>query len=179
MADPFEIDYLKPFIESTIAAAARFRRVLIVMITASILSFGAFWNSLAETWFNSRIAAARSGEALLTLDEIQHRLKTIESDLTTIEAKGSQKLDEKEIQALTDKQQGLNREKEDLLRDVNKILKERFGKEMQITKVKELEAELSSDHYESARDWIKQRMMPTKEQATRYAQRLEDADLLP
>src|ERR1051325_5499773 len=67
-------EYLKPFIEATIASAARFRRVLIVLIVTSILAFGAFWNAAEWSWINSRIHVARAAETHLSIEEAKEQL---------------------------------------------------------------------------------------------------------
>jgi len=72
-------EYLKPLIEATAASASRFRRVLIVMIIASILAFGAFWNARRGSWLNSRIDVALLGNEYLTLKD---KVSRIESELT-------------------------------------------------------------------------------------------------
>jgi hypothetical protein len=196
-------DYLKPFIESTIDAAARFRRVLIVMITASILAFGAFWNSLNETWFNSRIATARNGEAFLTLEDTYNRLTEIEEELGALEQRSTggqrwifsfieeqkfklkqeqelkekkqQEPDEKKQQELKEKKLKLEQEQKRLLSDANRILEGRFHRDIKITEAKKLKEELDRLDYEPIKGWIGQRMIPNKEQAAQYAQKLEEA----
>jgi hypothetical protein len=72
-------DYLKPFLEATIASAARFRRVLIVLIVSSVLAFGAFWNAVQWSWLNSRIKLVRTAEAVLAVDEINEELGTLQA----------------------------------------------------------------------------------------------------
>lgn len=175
MTESLGTDYLKPFIESTIAASTRFRRVLIVMITASILAFGAFWNSLDETWFNTRIAAARKGEALLTLERINERLKVIEKELAHIQERDGQKLDDQARQQLEDKRRGLIIEKDGSLSNVRKILENRFKRNVSITSAQELENELKNGRYVGVMKWVEQRMMPSDEQAAYYALKLEEA----
>nr|AIA16032.1 Unknown Function [uncultured bacterium] len=149
------------------------------MITASILAFGAFWNSLQITWFNSRISAARAGEAYLALKDMQYRLAEIEEGLRQIENNKGQgnlsQLDNKTIQELEENELKLKQEKRRLLANVGMILRERFKKISRITEAKQLEGELKDKSYSSARHWISQRMIPNKEQATQYVQRLEDA----
>lgn len=175
MSESSEIAYLKPFIESTIDAAARFRRVLIVMTIASILAFGALWNSLDETWFNSRIAAARGGEAYLTLKDIFYRLTQIEKDVSDLTVKAQEEKEEKNKRELEEKVRGLNTDKDALLRDSTKILKERFDKDIPLTGARTLGEALQSKDFQIVERWIKQRMIPNKEQAGQYAQKLEDA----
>lgn len=75
---PIEIGYLEPFIEATITAATRFRQVLIVLITASVLAFGAFWNARQGSWLNSRVEMARKGKKYLAAKDT---LELIEADL--------------------------------------------------------------------------------------------------
>lgn len=170
-----EIEYLKPFIESTIDAAARFRRVLIVMVIASILAFGAFWNSLAETWFNSRIVAARKGEAYLSLEDIRDDLIKTEKNLSVVEAKERNETEEGKKQELEEKKRELKDNQDKLRSSAAKVLNERFHKKVEITEARQLEEELQKEDYLSVKDWISQRMMPDKEQAGRYAQSLEQA----
>ena len=74
MPRPSNIDYLHPFIGATITAAARFRRVLIVIIVASTLAFGAFWNARSGSWFDSRIKVAHDAEVYFTLKEYEEKL---------------------------------------------------------------------------------------------------------
>jgi hypothetical protein len=216
MPEPSEVAYLKPFIESTIDAAARFRRVLIVMTIASILAFGAWWNSLEETWFNSRIAAARSGEAYLNLKDISKNLARLEQDIGGLWVKAQQEGEEKGKRELEVKIQEANKNRESLLSEAEKILKDRFGKELIRSKVliqpnesiqpyssiqrKEsiwsyvlrllrehaclaikiigtqmLERVLQGENFQNEESWLKQRMIPNREQAGIYAQKLEEA----
>src|SRR6185436_4578276 len=55
-------DYLEPFIEATISAATRFRRVLLVIIVTSVLVFGAFWNARVGSWLDSRFDMANNAK---------------------------------------------------------------------------------------------------------------------
>ena len=73
-------DYLTPFIEATIASAARFRRVLIVLIIGSVLAFSAFWNAVEWSWLNSRIKLTRTAEAVIALHEIDEELGTHQAE---------------------------------------------------------------------------------------------------
>jgi hypothetical protein len=193
-----EVAYLKPFIESTIDAAARFRRVLIIMTIASILAFGAWWNSLNETWFNTRLKAARRGEAYLTLKDISNKLARLENDIGRLTTTAQEEKDEKGKQDLEEKVRGLINNKEALLSDAEKVLKDRFGKELirsgesiwsyvarlqrernnlvrRITGARMLEQELQDENIKNVEYWVRQRMIPNKEQAGLYAQKLEDA----
>jgi hypothetical protein len=52
---------IKQYIEGVTSASDRVRFVLIVMITASILSFSAFWNSRASGWVSQRLHLAKVG----------------------------------------------------------------------------------------------------------------------
>src|ERR1051326_519061 len=81
MSEPLEIDYLAPYIEGTITAATRFRRVLIVMITASVLSFGAFWNSWDWSWLNSRIEMTHRAQDYF---DLQEKLIETENELNNL-----------------------------------------------------------------------------------------------
>ncbi len=175
MIQSTEVEYLKPFIVSTIDAAARFRRVLIVMVIVSILAFGAFWNSLSETWFNSRIVAARNGEAYLSLEDMRDDLIKTEKDISVVEAKEQKETEEGKKQELEEKKRELKDNQDKLRRTAAKVIKERFDREVPITQARQLEEELQSDVYKGVKEWISKRMMPDKEQAGRYAQSLEQA----
>lgn len=50
---------LDQYVSHTVESSTRTRRVLIIMITASILGFTAFWNSRSGSWINSRIALSQ------------------------------------------------------------------------------------------------------------------------
>ncbi len=76
---PQGTDYLNPFIEATIASAARFRRVLIVLIISSVLAFSAFWNAVEWSWLSSRIQLVRTAEAVMAVDEINQELGTLQA----------------------------------------------------------------------------------------------------
>lgn len=173
MPEPLDVDYLKPFIDSTVDAAARFRRVLIVMITASVLAFGAYWNSRDKGWFNSRIVAARKGEAYLALREEQSKLAQAEFELDEISAKrppdaaGEKALNKEECQK--------SELMEGLLKGVDKILHDRFNKSGYVADSEHLGKELDGDDYKNVRDWIHERMMHDRDQAAQYAQKLEEA----
>lgn len=111
MSKPSEIDYLDPFIEGTITAAARFRRVLIVLITASVLAFGAFWNSREGSWLNSRVATASMAKEYLALEA---KLTTINNKLLQIdeELKNPEKTED-ERKKLGDQKQLLEKDKQE------------------------------------------------------------------
>ncbi|MGB7921605.1 MAG: hypothetical protein WCF57_00035 [Pyrinomonadaceae bacterium] len=82
---PSEMNYLAPFIEGTITASARFRLVLIVLITASILGFAAYWNSRQESWLNSRVRLARNATKYMSrygdLNVIKEQLSVLTKKL--------------------------------------------------------------------------------------------------
>jgi hypothetical protein len=180
MHEPSEVEYLKPYIQSTIDAAARFRRVLIVMVTASILSFGAFWNSLDWTWFNTRIVAARRAEAYITLEEIEGQLakkdrefdKIVERERQNAGKKNKKELEDQRI--LEDQRNGLIEDREELLGMANKILKELLGGHIALANRLQLRQELESKDHDPDRDWLRNRMMHDKGQVTQYAQKLEE-----
>lgn len=87
MSKPKEFDYLAPYIDGTITAATRFRRVLIVMITASVLAFGAFWNSWEGSWPNSRVEVAHDANEYFKLMD---QLEGIETQLRELKKKEEQ-----------------------------------------------------------------------------------------
>lgn len=52
------VEYVKQYIVASAESADRVRFVLLVLITASVLAFFAFWNSYGEGWLNSRLRVA-------------------------------------------------------------------------------------------------------------------------
>jgi hypothetical protein len=204
MPENLETAYLEPYIEATIAASSRFRRVLIVMVTASILAFGAYWNSRDEGWFNSRIVAARRGEAYLSLKKKGYDLSHIEKELTELNEKRL-KLEKEQQQHpewgnkdqvnvekallhvnqqhLRDEnekqQQNIRWDRDKLLNEVNQTLRARFDKSrINIISAKQLKAELNKQEYDIVEEWIKVRQLPDEKQAAEYAQKLEEARTL-
>lgn len=69
MSEELLSEELKQSIEATTSSSSRGRRVLIVLITASVLAFGAFWNSRQGSWINSRVRVASGAEKLLRLNK--------------------------------------------------------------------------------------------------------------
>lgn len=51
---------VEKYVEACALASSRARFVLIVIITASVLAFGAFWNSREGSWIDSRLRVARA-----------------------------------------------------------------------------------------------------------------------
>lgn len=198
MHEPAEVEYLRPYIQSTIDAAARFRRVLIVMVTASILAFGAFWNSLDWTWFNARIAAARRAEAYVSLEEINRQLLKKERELDNIVERERQNVEKErqsggkknkqeredqrrredqqrlEDQRLENQRNGLIEDRDELLGMGTAILKDSLGGHIDLANRRQLQQELESKAHEPDRDWLSRRMMHDKAQVTQYAQKLEE-----
>ncbi|MDQ2922650.1 MAG: hypothetical protein M3R52_13695, partial [Acidobacteriota bacterium] len=66
--EPFS-EEIKQHLDATTASSSRGRRVLIVLITASVLAFGAFWNSRQGSWINSRVRVASSADKYLRLNK--------------------------------------------------------------------------------------------------------------
>jgi len=60
-------DHVTAYIDATASAATRSREIIIIMTTASILIFGAFWNSRQGGWFNRRVEATRDAMQVLNL----------------------------------------------------------------------------------------------------------------
>jgi hypothetical protein len=60
---------IEEYITVAAAAAHRGRSILIVMITASILAFSAFWNSRQGSWLNSRLRLATEGAQWMNMKQ--------------------------------------------------------------------------------------------------------------
>jgi hypothetical protein len=159
MTEPLEVDYLNPFIEATITAAARFRRVLIVVIVASTLAFGAFWNARSGSWLNSRINVAHNAEAYLTLSEDGERLGDISKALTKIEGQ----LNDADLTEETRKK--LDEEKEKLIDERDRLLKRK----------EKLEQNVGKSDLDNAQKWLANRGIRTLGQLKPYAERLDTA----
>jgi hypothetical protein len=161
MSEPQEIDYLKPFIEATIAASSRFRRVLIVVIIASILGFGAFWNARRGSWVDSRIRFVHQAYDYLDLkikkDQLLEQVDTKSRELKEAENKLTTTSDEKEKIDITKRKEVLTTE--------NAALSE---------KIKNLEDNLSKNYVNAAK-WINERGITSKDQLGPIIQRWENA----
>jgi hypothetical protein len=163
MSEHLEIDYLRPFIEATIAASSRFRRVLIVVIIASILGFGAFWNSRKGSWINSRVNFVYQANDCFDLktkkDQLEGRVDTKSRDLAEAENKLKTNLDETEKARIEKERDTLKSEKDVLLNEIKK-----------------LDDNLSKNYAKEA-DWLKARDITNKDQLNLITQRLENARL--
>ncbi len=53
-------DGIPSYVESAIQSTARARLVLIVVVTTSVLAFGALWNSLSFSWISKHVDEARA-----------------------------------------------------------------------------------------------------------------------
>ncbi len=84
MSQSPQIDHLKPFMDATIASAARFRRVLIVVIVSSVLAFSAFWNARLGSWLNSRFEITRTAHSLQEREETAAELARRQVELNEI-----------------------------------------------------------------------------------------------
>ena len=84
MSESPQIDHLKPFMDATIASAARFRRVLIVVIVSSVLAFSAFWNARLGSWLNSRFEITRTAHSVQAREETEAELASRQLELTEI-----------------------------------------------------------------------------------------------
>ena len=157
MPEVSKVDYLNPFIEATITAAARFRRVLIVVIIASTLAFSAFWNSRGGSWLNSRIKIAINAEAYLTLKEHKEKLKNNDAALTEIS--GTLNF----TKPLTEEVRNKRLEEIWAIRKEN----EQINREIQ-----HLEQEFSDDALRNAETWLNKRGIKRKAQLISYAERL-------
>lgn len=60
-------DHVMAYIEATASAANRSRDIIVLMTIASVLIFGAFWNSRQASWLNRRVAVARNAIRVLQL----------------------------------------------------------------------------------------------------------------
>ncbi|HQU86697.1 MAG TPA: hypothetical protein PKY59_26430 [Pyrinomonadaceae bacterium] len=69
-----ELDYLKPYLTATIDSSARHRRIVVMMVTVSILILGTFWNSVYFGWMNKRVEAFETSS--LVLDSILLKRET-------------------------------------------------------------------------------------------------------
>lgn len=144
-----EVDYLKPFIESTIAAAGRFRRVLIVLIIASVLAFGAFWNHRQGSWLNSRVSTARAAERFFNAQDALLQ-------------------NEKRYQALNEQIANIASEK---VEERKKLEEERSKLETQLRADRESIKNTSSD----VQQWINLNKFQSKSELGPVIQRLEAA----
>lgn len=156
MPELAKVDYLNPFIEATITAAARFRRVLIVVIIASTLAFSAFWNSRGGSWLNSRIKVANNAEAYLTLKEHKEKLRYNDSALTEISGtlnytSLTEELRNKRLEEIW----AIRKETEQIKREIQY-----------------LEQEFSKEDLTNAETWLNKRGIKRKAQLISYAERL-------
>lgn len=153
------VDYLRPFIEATTAAAARFRRVLIVMIIASTLSFVAFWNSRSESWLNARISLAHTAETYVLLKKIGEKLNTNNLAVKSLEGQlNDQKLDKGQRDLLSAESTGRLQEREQL-----------------INEKQHLEESYSKNDFDKAERWLGRRRFTNMDQVQSYAQKLESS----
>jgi hypothetical protein len=157
MSKSTDSEYLEPFIDATIASAARFRRVLIVVILTSVLAFGAFWNAAQWSWINSRIRVAHNAEAYLSLEKIKEQLNDTNQMLKEHQEKLARAdLSKEEVDKLRGEETQLRRDAESKTKEKDK-----------------LEKALSDDDYKDARQWVTQRGIKKPEHVTPYVQRLE------
>jgi hypothetical protein len=163
MPDSPDVAYLKPFIESTNDAAARFRRVLFVMVTASILGFGAVWNSMPFGWLTSRLTATRNAEKYLTLQELRSEWARLERPESDEKAKAG----DSEVESIAQK-------RERVVAKVNHTLRVDGEEHGWLTDLKELNKKLNSPSFDQAREWTSIRNFHDSSQAIRYAQSLDD-----
>lgn len=168
MPESLDIEYLKPFIGSSIEAAARFRRVLIVMVTASVLGFGAFWNSTSLGWFSSRVELSRKAEKYLTLRDMSSKLALLEPPEDSNESDEERRLRLKKVKD----------EKPIIFRDANRLLRMEAPTHAWVSNLNELENELNSKEYDQAKEWINLRGFYNTNAAMQYAQKLDDARTL-
>jgi hypothetical protein len=56
-----ELNDIHDYLEASWASSNRARFLLVLVITASILAFTAFWNSHQKSWLNRRLHLARVG----------------------------------------------------------------------------------------------------------------------
>lgn len=150
-----QIEYLKPYIEGTMAASARFRRVLIVMIISSVLAFGAFWNARQGSWINQRIYVARTAEACLASEELAKQVKNLET------------LPDDAPSAA-----GMVREADWIQESKNKFAQE---KNKLLAELKTYEDILRNRDTARARQWLNLSGFTTSEQVRKYAESLEKA----
>lgn len=159
MSDSSKIDQLNKFIEATTSAAARFRRVLIVVIVASTLAFGAFWNSRAGSWLNSRIRLAQNAATVLSLEETSKKLVEVDKALSRTDQKISQSdVGKEEKRKAEELRTSLLDTKEELLKDE-----------------KTVEQSISKSDLETAQTWLEKRGFRTSAQLKTYSDRLDQA----
>jgi len=121
-------EHLIPFLEATIASSARFRRVLIVLIFASVLAFCAFWNARPGSWLKSRVQVARTAQNLQASDETETELNNRKLALNQITKALTGNISTEEKASLTREQQRLNEEIQQFslrLEDLKAYLKDR------------------------------------------------------
>src|SRR6185503_8666598 len=64
-------DPVLTYVDAAIRTSTRSREILILIIIASVLIFGSFWNSRQESWLNERISAhARAREFIKKRDKL-------------------------------------------------------------------------------------------------------------
>ena len=72
-----ELNNLKLYLEAAIDSSTRHRRIVVIMVTASILILGTFWNSVYFGWLNSRIKVLESASVVLNSILQKENLKKI------------------------------------------------------------------------------------------------------
>lgn len=165
MDDSSDVAYLKPYIQSSIDAASRFRRVLIVMVTVSILAFGAAWNSRRNSWFNLRLVLTLKAEQYLTLKDKSFRLAQIERTAAPASSGTAATPDTKKLQE----------EKESLLREANNIVRSYDPQHTWLNSSVDIDSESLGPAFNDARKWVAGRGFYETAQARQYAQALDQA----
>lgn len=138
MSQSTQIEHLQPYMEATIAASARFRRVLIVVIISSVLAFSAFWNARAGSWLNSRAEFLRTAQRVQASEEADAELAKCQRELNEIEKGLAVEVSAGAKAALLKDQQRLNEEKQQLTQ-----------------KIDELKTYLKDRELEPVQNWIK------------------------
>jgi uncharacterized membrane protein len=72
------LSYIRDYLEAATESSVRSRRILVLLITASILTFTAFWNSRDTAWILTRVQWAEKLEALLRKPQVSHERLSVE-----------------------------------------------------------------------------------------------------
>lgn len=101
-----ELDYLKLYLDAAIDSSSRHRKIVVIMVTASILILGTLWNSVFFGWLNSRVKIHESASTVLNSilkKKSIEKLKLLEENTTPLSESLQGELFKAQIRHLTEK----------------------------------------------------------------------------